>query len=69
MYLFGLVYKVVFENKEIDLNKKTELVEELNTKIVDLKRNLAHTKSPSNLNHLKNRVASSIEIYNKYEAQ
>ena len=39
MYLFGLVYKVVFENKEIDLNKKTELVEELNTKIVDLKRN------------------------------
>ena len=69
MYLFGLVYKVVFENKEIDLNKKTELVEELNTKIVDLKRNLAHTKSPSNLKHLKNRVASSIEIYNKYEAQ
>ena len=69
MYLFGLVYKVIFENKEIDLNKKIELVGELSDKIEDLKRNLAHTKSPSNLNHLKNRVASSIEIYNKYEAE
>ncbi len=69
MYLFGLVYKVIFENKEIDLNKKEELVEELSNKIADLKKNQAHTKSPSNLNHLKNRVASSIEIYNKYEAE
>lgn len=67
MYLFGLVYKIVFENKKIDLSKKTDLVNELNAKIRELKTNNAHTKSPSNLNHLKNRVESSIEIYNKYE--
>lgn len=67
MHLFGLVYKIVFENKRIDLSRKTDLVNELNTKIRELKTNNAHTKSPSNLNHLKKRVESSIEIYNKYE--
>lgn len=67
MHLFGLVYKIVFENKRIDLSKKTDLVNELKEKIAKLKDDKAHTKSPSNLNHLKKRVESSIEIYNKYE--
>lgn len=69
VYLFGLVYKIVFENKSIDENKKQELLNELKSKIAEFKDNANHKKSPANFNHLKNRIGSSIEIYNKYEAQ
>lgn len=69
VYLFGLVYKIVFENKSIDENKKEELLNDLKSKIAEFRDDKNHKKSPANFNHLKNRIGSSIDIYNKYEAQ
>lgn len=69
VYLFGLVYKVVFENKSIDISKKEQLLDELKGVIQSLKRNDSHKKSPGKLKYLKERIKQSIEVYNKYEAQ
>lgn len=67
MHLFGLVYKIVFENKKIDLSRKSQLINDLNNKINYFKKDENHTKTPAGLTHLRNRIKSSIEIYNKYE--
>lgn len=67
VYLFGLVYKIVFENKKIDLSRKSQLINDLNNKINYFKKDKNHTKSPARLTYLRNRIKSSIEIYNKYE--
>lgn len=69
VYLFGLVYKVVFENKYIDISKKEQLLDELKGVIESLKKDDSHKKSPGNLKYLKERIKQSIEVYNKYEAQ
>jgi len=69
VYLFGLVYKIVFEDKSIDISKKGELLNELKGVIESLKRNDSHKKSPGNLKYLKERIKQSIEVYNKYETQ
>ena len=60
VYLFGLVYKIIFENKSIDISRKAELL---------FKRNKKHAKKPSDLKHLRIRINKSLAIYNKYEAQ
>lgn len=67
VYLFGLVYKIVFENKKIDLSRKSQLINDLKNKINSFKKDKNHNKSPAGLTHLRNRIKSSIEIYNKYE--
>lgn len=69
IHLFGLVYKIVFENKSIDKSKKTELLLDLKGVIESLKKSDSHKKSPGNLKYLKERINDSIEVYNKYEAQ
>jgi len=66
MYFFGLIYTIVFENKQIDINRKEELKEKIKEKISEYKLDYKHTKSPSNLGHLRSRISSSIEIYNQY---
>jgi hypothetical protein len=42
--------------------------EEIKSKIQEYKNDLKHTKSPSNLGHLRERISSSIDIYSKYES-
>ena len=69
IHLFGLVYKIVFENKSIDKSKKTELLLDLKGVIESLKKSDSHKKSPGNLKYLKERINDSIEIYDKYEAK
>ena len=69
MYLFGLVYKIVFQNKGIDIDKKTILINELNSRIENFKGVTNHLKSPASLKYLRERINDSIEVYNKYEAQ
>lgn len=67
LYLFGLIYKTVIKNKEIDNTKKEVLKKEIDDKIKNIKddeRN--HTKAPSALKYIRYRMESSIEIYNKY---
>lgn len=68
MYFFGLIYTMVFEKKQIDVTRKEELKEEIKSKIQEYKNDLKHTKSPSNLGHLRERISSSIDIYSKYES-
>jgi bifunctional DNA-binding transcriptional regulator/antitoxin component of YhaV-PrlF toxin-antitoxin module len=66
MYLCGLIFKIVFENKTIDETQKSALKQELEGKITEFKANASHTKAPSNLGHLRSRIATSIEIYENY---
>ena len=66
MYFFGLTYIIIFENKTIDVAKKDELKQKIETKIAELKENWSHTRAPSNLRNLRMRISSSIEIYQKY---
>jgi len=66
MYFFGLTYTIVFENKTIEFTKKEDLKRELDAKIAALKTDPSHTKAPSNLGHLRARISSSIEIYERY---
>ena len=66
MYFFGLTYTVVFENKTIDITRKNDLKKEIDDKISEFKADTSHTKAPSNLGHLRSRISSSIEIYQKY---
>jgi len=66
MYFFGLIYTIVFEKKQIDITRRDELKEKIKEKISEYKLDYKHTKSPSNLGHLRSRISLSIEIYNQY---
>lgn len=66
VYFFGLIYIIVFENKTLDITRGEELRLELDNKITEFKANDGHKKAPGALKYLKERITSSIEIYNKY---
>ncbi len=66
VYFFGLIYTIVFENKTMDFIRKEELKNEIDTKIAAFRKDPSHIKAPSNLGHLRARISSSIEIYQKY---
>lgn len=66
VYLFGLIYVVVFENKSIDETKSQELRNALDAKIQEFKGDYNHRKSPSALKHLKARIDASILIYKRF---
>lgn len=64
MYLFGLVYYIIFNNKKIMENKIPELTDRImqeSNKFQNDKK--GHAKSPSQLQYLKIRIQKSIEIY------
>ena len=69
--LFGLIYFIVFEKREIDCDKKNDIISEIEEKIKRIKEpqknslNL-HVKSPAAFKYLRARVKSSIEIYERY---
>jgi len=65
-YLFGLIYAIIFENRSIDIPRRAELVADIDAKIAEFKSVDAHKKAPSALKYLRNRITSSIEIYNNY---
>lgn len=69
MYYFGLVYEIVFLNKELDTAKKDNLKTELNSKIEKLKNTENHKDNPNALKYLKARINSSISIYKTVELQ
>ena len=66
MYLFGLIYAIVFEDKTVDTTNQAELREKIEAKIVHLKSDENHKRAPSALKYLKARINASIEIYNEY---
>jgi len=65
-FLFGLIYYTLFENKEIALSKKVPLLKQLEAASHSFKNHYAHTKAPSALKYLKERIEKSIEIFEKY---
>lgn len=66
MYFLGLTYEILFDKKEVDDAKKNELKQELEDTINDFKQDYSHTRSPSAFKHLRNRIITSIGIYQKY---
>ncbi|MDN5477266.1 MAG: DUF262 domain-containing protein [Chryseobacterium sp.] len=67
VFLFGLIYVVVFENKSLDESKIENLYNLLNAKITEFKGDYNHRKSPSALKHLKARIDASIGIYKRFK--
>lgn len=67
VYLFGLVYSIVFENKSEKTEEKENLKKELVKKIAEFKNDASHTKAPGSLKYLKSRIDASIYIYKNYE--
>ena len=66
IYMFGLVYYTVIQGYHIDLERKGNLLNELQKEINDLKQDTSHTSSPSLLKHMRNRVEKSIRIFGRY---
>lgn len=66
IYMFGLVYYTVIQGYHIDLERKGNLLNELQKEINDLKKDTSHTSSPSLLKHMRNRVEKSIRIFGHY---
>jgi hypothetical protein len=66
LYFFGLTYIIVFKNKTIDFSQKEQIKQKIDEKIDQFKNDNSHTRAPSNLRHLRARISSSIEIYERY---
>ena len=66
IYLFGLIYIIVFEDKKIDDTRVANLKAELNSKINKIKEDSSHKKTPSALKYLRSRIDESIKIYKRY---
>lgn len=66
VYLFGLIYYIIFEDKVIDIARAPALREALEAKITEFKGSDEHRKSPGALKYLKARINASIEIYSRY---
>ena len=65
--LFGLIYFIVFEKKEIDYSKKESIIKEINKEIEKIKKiDMRHVKNPAAFKYLRCRVRRSIEIYERY---
>lgn len=66
LWLFGLIYYIVFEGKELSLNENQnkELGREIKEEIES--KNEAYQKRSNALGHLRERIDKSIEIYRKY---
>lgn len=66
VYMLGLIYITVIEGKDINIAKKEELRTRLQNMIAVFKRNEGHRNAPSLLKHMRNRVESSVKLYNQY---
>lgn len=66
VFLAGLVYEVVYKDKEPLASSKDSLVQELTNKVADFQKDNSHTRSPGSLSKLRSRLTDSIEIYEKY---
>lgn len=66
LYLFGLIYEILFEDKSIDTSKKYALEAELDKAIDSFKKEFSHAKAPSSLKYVKARIGKSLEIIGKY---
>lgn len=65
-WLFGLIYWIVFKDKQIDLSIDWSL--KINAEIKKKRKNPndSYAKTPNMLGHLRNRIQRSIELIQKY---
>lgn len=65
-WLFGLIYWIVFKDKQIDLS--IDWTPKINEEIKKKKKNPndSYVKTPNMLGHLRNRIERSIELIKKY---
>lgn len=66
VYLFGAIYYILLLDKNIDFDKKSDLLSELSKASDEFINVPTHKKSPAALKYLRERIKSSIEIYGKY---
>jgi len=66
LFLFGLIYITVLENKQIISEHKEQLKSEIMGSIAEIRQNNSHLRAPSALKYLRYRMDLSIGIYNKY---
>lgn len=62
LYMFGIVYHTIFEDKNIAEDKYGDLDLKIKEAISVIKKDNLHVKNPSALKHLKFRIERSIEI-------
>lgn len=65
-YLFGLIYFVLFEGRDVDLQESEELIYNLNEVKNEFKLNSLHTRNPSALKYLRERMLKSITVYKDF---
>ena len=66
-WLFGLIFYVLFEGKELKEGVLDNLEEEIQKQIEGVKTNKDnHRSRPNQLSYLRDRIDKSIEIYEKY---
>lgn len=67
LWLFGLIYHIVFEGKELSLNNNGKsLKNAIEREIENNKDDDAYQKRSNALGHLRGRIDKSIEIYTDY---
>lgn len=74
MLMFGLIYVVLFEKRNIDSSKISELKSSLESEIKRFKDEKSktypfayyHKKSPNTLKYIRERLEKSIEVYREY---
>ena len=66
LILFGLIYSIVFEKKDIDFDEKEKLIKKLNEKYNKFMEDELHKRNPGALKYLRERVKCSIEIYKEF---
>lgn len=64
IYLFGLIYFILFEKKEFDLNNN--LSNTIQNRIEKLREDKSHIKSPNQKKHVAFRISESVKIYKEY---
>lgn len=64
IYLFGLIYYTIAEGRTISITES--LLDDIESKIEEFKRETDHSKSPSSFRYLRQRVQASINIYSDH---
>ena len=66
MYFMGLIYRVVILKHDLIINNIEGFRRIVQSKIDEYKKDKYHSRNPAALKHLKARMESSINIYNRY---
>jgi len=66
IYFFGLIYQIVFKKKSINNLHKDELIRDIKDVISTLRNDDTYSRNPNNLTNLRNRIKTSLEIYERY---